>query len=54
MYDKYKEITIFEIENGYILKTTNATNPKNINDPQYESIYYPDKEKLTKGIMERL
>ena len=52
MIDKYKEITIFEVENGWILKVLNPENPCLINQVSYISTFYSDNKSLIEGIKE--
>jgi len=52
MIDKYKEIVLFEVENGWILKLTGPENPGKVTQIAYTSTFYPDIDSLIEGIKE--
>jgi len=52
MIDKYIEITIFEVENGWILKTSPPEKPNEVNQVAYLSTYCEDVDSLVKKVKE--
>lgn len=54
MIEKYSQLDIYEIENGFILKYIPKDNPNNTNVNSFISIYYRDVDSLTKKIKELL
>lgn len=52
MVEKYREIIIYEVENGWILKFIPAENPKKPNVPSCTSTYHKDVDSLTEKIKE--
>ena len=50
MYDKYSEITIFEIENGWLLRTTHNIDTTKINNVEYTTTFYKDKKEIIKKL----
>lgn len=53
MFDKYKAIEIFEIENGWVVKTIEATDPKNIDQIEYTSAYCKTINEVAELIVEQ-
>lgn len=53
MYDKYKDVTIFEIENGWILKVE-KNDPHKADNISFTSTYYLDKKALLKALEKEL
>lgn len=54
MINKYREITLFEIENGWVLRITPVDNPANSTQAEVESTYCKDDEDLLKVLEEKL
>lgn len=52
MIDKYREITIYEVENGWIFKTLPSENPNNVNQVAYISTYCKDIDSLIEKLKE--
>jgi hypothetical protein len=54
MIDKYRELTIFEVENGWVLKAEHLGNQKNNEPDSYTSTFYPNNKSLLEGIKEEI
>lgn len=54
MTDKHRELEIFEIENGWVLKVEHLGNPRNNEPDSYTSTFYPDNKSLLEGIKEEI
>lgn len=54
MIDKYGEIDIYELENGYVLKRIDPTIPHSTSQPAYTSEYCKDVDSLVEQIKEIL
>lgn len=52
MLDKYKEITIFECENGWIVKEVQPDTPNEFNQVAYTSTFCKDADSLIELIKE--
>lgn len=52
MVEKYREIIIYEVENGWILKFIPAENLKELDRPSFTSTYHKDVDSLNKKIKE--
>lgn len=53
-YNKYREFVIYEIENGWILRTVPKDDPTKIDQPDFISKYCKDEKDLLKTLEEVL
>jgi len=54
MIDKYREIVLYEINNGWILKIVKPDNPNEINQISYESFYCKNYNEINKILKEEI
>jgi len=46
MIDIYREIDLFEVENGWIIKIVEPIDPHRVDQPSYKSIYCKDMDSV--------